>query len=210
MTDGPRPPRPPDVSRWRRVRVGTRNAPKLRAVQEAVGAYAPAVEVLGADVSSGVPEQPVGLGEIARGALNRARAAFATGPCDAAVGLEDGLVELPGLEERGALNLGCAVVWDGERDALGLSSGFAYPPECLAPALAERRPIGDVFDATWRRRRPGDAGGSAPSAVSIGNIGKLTGGVLTRGEYARHAVLCALVQFLQPDLYSTAPRGDDA
>jgi inosine/xanthosine triphosphatase len=198
------------VSGWRRVRVGTRNAPKLAAVRAAIGAFASPLEVVGADVGSGVPEQPVGLAEIARGARNRALAAFDAGPCDAAVGLEDGLAELPGIEDRGALNVGCAVVWDGRRDGLGLSSGFAYPPACVGPALSERRPIGDVFDAVWRRARPAEADPGTPSAISIGNIGKLSGGVLTRGEYARHAVLCALVPFLQADLYPPAPDGDDA
>ena len=38
----------------------------------------------------------------------------------------------------------------------------------------------------------------------VGNVGKLTLGVLTRSEYARHAVLCALIAFLHPDLYRVA------
>jgi len=193
---------------WRRVRVGTRNPPKIEAVRRAVAAYASGVVVEGAEVSSGVPEQPVGLGEIARGARNRARAAFAAGPCDLAVGLEDGLVVLPGLESEGALNLGCAVVWDGNGESLGLSSGFAYPPDCVERALTDRAPIGDVFDAYWGRHRPG--AGPDASALSIGNVGRLTGGVLTRSEYARHAVLCALIRFLHPDLYAPRAREGDA
>jgi non-canonical (house-cleaning) NTP pyrophosphatase len=40
-----------------------------------------------------------------------------------------------------------------------------------------------------------------PSALSTGNIGRLSNGVLPRAEYARHGVLCALVAFVQPDLY---------
>jgi inosine/xanthosine triphosphatase len=190
--------------------VGTRNAPKLQAVRDAVAAYANGVEVVGADVASGVPEQPVGLEEIARGARNRARAAYRAGSCDVGVGLEDGLAELAGLGSQGALNVGCAVVWDGSRDSLGLSSAFAYPPACLEPALVDRRPIGDEFDSLWRSSRPADACDPTPSGVSIGNIGRLSGGVLTRSEYARHAVLCALVPFLQPDLYPMGSRGADA
>lgn len=201
---------PAAIEAWRCVRVGTRNVPKLEAVRAAVGAYASRVEVRGADVGSGVSEQPVGLEEIARGARNRAVAAFEAGDCDAGVGIEDGLALLAGLEDRGALNVGCAVVWDGCRDSLGLSSGFAYPPACVAPALTGRQPIGDLFDAFWRSRRPADRAGSAPSGISIGNIGRLSGGVLPRSEYARHAVLCALVPFLQPDLYATAPVEGEA
>lgn len=39
------------------------------------------------------------------------------------------------------------------------------------------------------------------SGRNEGNIGKLTAGSLTRTEYAAQAVLCALVPFLQRDLY---------
>jgi non-canonical (house-cleaning) NTP pyrophosphatase len=41
----------------------------------------------------------------------------------------------------------------------------------------------------------------------MGNVGKLTAGVLTRSEYARHAVLCALVAFVNPDLYPGRETG---
>jgi len=41
----------------------------------------------------------------------------------------------------------------------------------------------------------------------MGNVGKLTAGVLPRSEYARHAVLCALVAFLNPDLYPASGTG---
>jgi non-canonical (house-cleaning) NTP pyrophosphatase len=36
----------------------------------------------------------------------------------------------------------------------------------------------------------------------LGNVGKLTLGVLPRSEYTRHAVLCALVALLHGDLYN--------
>ncbi|HVH06824.1 MAG TPA: DUF84 family protein, partial [Myxococcota bacterium] len=130
---------------------------------------------------------------------NRAHAALASGPCDLAVGYEDGLVEIPDTPERW-WNFGCAAVVGPEGFGLGFSSGFAYPPAVAARAVAERAPIGDLFDAAWRAHRPADAG-RTPSALSAGNVGKLTAGALPRADYARHAVLCALVSFLHPDLY---------
>lgn len=187
----------------RRVSVGTKNPPKLEAVRQALLQYAAKVEVQGIEVASGVPEQPVGLAEIARGARNRARAAAAGASCDLAVGIEDGLVEFPELPGT-ALNVGCAWVTDGERDGYGLSSGFAYPPACVAEALSPPQPIGDLFDRFWRSHRSDEDSGAGASSVSVGNVGKLSLGVLTRSEYARHAVLCALVRFLHPDLYPTA------
>jgi inosine/xanthosine triphosphatase len=189
----------------RRVRVGSSNPPKLQAVREALAALAPEAEVLGLAVPSGVADQPLGFAEIAEGARNRARAAWANGACDLAIGYEDGLVELPGAAD-GWFNVGCAAVLGPGREGLGFSSGFAYPPACTAAAVAERAPIGDVFDAYWRAHREGERE-RLPSALSTGNVGKLTRGALPRTDYARQAVLCALVSFLHPDLYPPRAPG---
>jgi len=193
-----RPTRAASLEHVRRVRVGTRNAPKLEAVRQAFAPYVDGVEVVGHAVESGVPEQPIGYPEIVDGARRRARAAREQGPCELAVGIEDGLVILDAVDGE-VLNVGAAVVSDGRRDAIGLSSGFAYPPACAHAAMEGRIPIGGLFDASWREREP--SGDPTPSALSVGNVGKLSLGVLTRAEYGRHAVICALIRFLHPDLY---------
>jgi inosine/xanthosine triphosphatase len=196
------------------VRVGTENRAKLEAVRGALAAFATRgarLEIVPVATQSGVPEQPIGWSQIAAGARNRAHAAFASGDAALGVGIEDGLVRIgePG-SDGGAedpelspwLNVGCAWVTDGERDARGFSSGFAYPPGALEPALLDQAPIGDLFDAHWARHRPVDpSAGSAPSGRSGGNIGRLTGGRLTRSAYGEQAVVCALVPFLHRDLY---------
>ena len=186
----------------RSVRVGTLNRPKLGAARAALRPYAPQACVLGTEVDSGVSEQPVGFDEILRGAETRARAALAAG-ADLGIGIEDGLVPLDvTADEPRHLNLGCAVVTDGSRLGVGLSSGFAYPPDLTGPATERREPIGPLFDHFWTQHRGARRVGAAEvSGRSIGNVGKLTGGVLTRQEYGRHAVICALVRFLHPDLY---------
>jgi len=182
------------------VRVGSTNPPKLAGVRAAIAPFAPTAQVEGVAAESGVPDQPVGFPEIARGARNRARAAHQGEPCDLAVGYEDGLVSLPGAAE-GWFNVGCAAVTDGERVGLGLSSGFAYPPACAEPAAAGREPVGALFDALWRDHA-GQGAEALPSALSIGNVGVLSLGALPRADYTRQAVLCALVHFLHPALYS--------
>lgn len=184
-----------------RVRVGTQNPAKLAAVTSAFEAYAASVEVTGMAAESGVPEQPVGFDEIVAGARERARAAHASGPCDLAVGIEDGLVLIPALGDD-AVNVGAAAVTDGERVSVGLSSGFAYPPGCSREAIETREAIGGLFDTLM-----GAAPDAAPSALGEGNVGRLTHGVLHRAEYGRHAVLCALVRFLHPELYADVAPG---
>lgn len=199
MTENP--PSSPLLS-IERVLVGSKNEPKIAAVRAALEAFAPGVDVVGVMVSSGVADQPVGYEEIVCGARNRAEAAMAGGDCDLGVGIEDGLVTLPngeGSSSTQIVNVGCAAVSDGTRVSVGFSSGFAYPPEVAEEAVRERAPIGDLFDRLWRERS-GERE-RIPSARTSGNIGKLTSGVLPREEYARHAVTCALVAFLHPDLY---------
>jgi hypothetical protein len=63
--------------------------------------------------------------------------------------------------------------------------------------VRDRAPIGALFDRFWQERR---SEATAPRA--LGNIGKLTLGVLPRSEYTRHAVLCALVALIHADLYA--------
>jgi inosine/xanthosine triphosphatase len=188
------------------IRVGTLNAPKIEAVRLAVQPYIAAAEVSGQAVESGVPEQPVGYGEITRGARERARQAYETGACALGVGIEDGLVELPELGGE-VFNVGAAVVTDGGREGLGFTALFAYPPACVEPALRSRKPIGEIFDALWRSTRA--AAPLEPSGRSLGNIGRLTGGTLPRSEYGRHAVTCALIRFLHPDIYPPIPWGTE-
>lgn len=207
------------------VRVGTENRAKLGAVEAALRALAARytsegggesesraetglsldggvspISVVPVELASAVPEQPIGLEQIVEGARHRARGALASGPCVLAVGIEDGLVRLGDL---GTDNVGCAWVTDGSREGHGLSAAFSYPPGCLEPALREQAPIGALFDSLWRRHRaPRNGEAVAPSGRNEGNIGKLTGGSLSRSEYAAQAVLCALVPFLHVDLYA--------
>ena len=178
------------------VRVGSRNAAKLEAVRRGLAPFFAAVEVLGADTKSGVDEQPLGFAEIVAGARNRARASHASGACDFAAGIEDGLIRVAEVE-TGWVNVGCCVLFDGAREGLGFSAGFEYPPACVQEATASpRTPIGDAFDRRFRARP-----GARDPGTGAGNIGRLTEGVLTRADYGAQAVTCAWLRFMHPELY---------
>lgn len=196
------------------VRVGSQNPAKLSAVEDALQPFAldgATLRLVSVRVASGVSEQPIGWAEIVRGARNRARAAFESGDCVLAVGIEDGLVRITDECETGTrpagsqgfYNVGCAWLTDGEREGHGFSSAFAYPPECLEPAIRDRAPIGDLFDALWRKHRRALSGPAKATASGRqgGNIGRLTANRLERNAYAAQAVCCALVRFLHIDLY---------
>ena len=104
--------------------------------------------------------------------------------------------------ETGWLNVGCCVLFDGASEALGFTAGFEYPPECVRRATADpRTPIGDAFDAIYRA-----PAGMRDPGTGAGNIGRLSGGALTRADYGAQAVTCAYVRFLQPELYGNRSR----
>ena len=179
------------------VRVGSRNAAKLEAVRRGLAPFFAQVAIEAADVSSGVDPQPLGWAEIVGGARSRAHGAHRIAACDLAAGIEDGLVEIPETA-TGWANIGCCVLFDGAREAIGFTAGFEYPPECVRRATAtSRTPIGDAFDALYRA-----PAGLADPGTLAGNIGRLSGGALTRADYGAQAVICAFVRLLHPDLYA--------
>lgn len=182
------------------VRVGSRNPAKLEAVRSGLAPFFASVVTESAEIPSGVDAQPLGWAEIIAGARSRARGAHRVGPCDLAAGIEDGLIQVPDAA-IGWVNIGCCVLFDGAREAVGFTAGFSYPPECIRRATAnERTPIGDAFDSLYRA----PAGLTDPGSAA-GNIGRLSGGVLTRAEYGAQAVVCAFVRWLHPDLYRSEP-----
>jgi inosine/xanthosine triphosphatase len=186
------------MNRAFRVCVGSANAAKLEAVRLGLEPFFETLELAGAAVPSGVPEQPIGFAEIIEGARNRARAAYerVPGACDLGAGLEDGLVPVPQVDTA-YLNLGCCVLYDGRSESVGFSAGFEYPPGCVAKATAaQRRPIGAVFDEAFAALR-----GEPDPGPGAGNIGRLTRGVLPRAHYGAQAVTCAMVRRLHPSLY---------
>ena len=84
---------------------------------------------------------------------------------------------------------------------------FINSDDDLLPLVKKCLPAcGGLFDSLWARRKGESA--ALPSARAMGNVGKLTLGVLPRSEYARHAVLCSLVSFIHPELYDADLSGD--
>ena len=110
------------------VRVGTASAMKVKAARLAFSRFFKKVKVKGVDVESGVQPQPLSFGEIARGARNRARAAFQD--CDYAVGIEAGVFRLAAVSRR-PFQITLACVFDGEREALGSGPFFELPERML-------------------------------------------------------------------------------
>ena len=106
------------------VYVATRNPVKLRAVRDAFTAWfrETRVDVRAVDPAPRLPEQPLGE-EVGRGAIARAKAAIESSDAEWGVGIEAGLIQLPGSERWLSVQV-CAIVDREGRIALGLGTGY--------------------------------------------------------------------------------------
>ncbi len=174
-----------------KIMVGSTNEAKLKAVLAGVKAYWPTAEVDGATVQSGVPDQPIGLEQTMQGALNRARAALASGAatnCTLGVGLEGGVMKLNGQW----VMMGFVAVTDGEREYTVPTAGTPLPRAWGQAMLAG----GEL--------RPHVVASGMPYDYAKGVVGLLTNDNVKRDEGFAMALKCALAPWANPDVYTTS------
>jgi inosine/xanthosine triphosphatase len=175
-----------------KINIGTKNEIKISALREVATGYdfLKNAEVKGIGADSDVADQPKSLEETVRGAKNRAKAAFKD--CDLAAGIEDGLMAVPGTF-TGCMNVTVAAFYDGERYYLGLSSAFEYPPGAIKSV---KRGL-DINQAFYKMNLTNDPKiGSAQGAVGI-----LTKGRWLRKDTVKQAIIAALIQLDNKNLY---------
>lgn len=179
------------------VAVGSTNPVKVEPVRAVLVRAFPAARVVAVDAPSGVPDQPIGLEQMRRGALHRAQAALkmllaqepeVAGAACWGVGLEGG-VEFE--DEIAWLTGAVAVVAGDGRSSLGWSPRIPLPPG-VAAVLREGGELGPIMDTLT---------GIADSKKKLGAIGYLTNGLAPRGLSWEMAFACALAPFLHPELY---------
>jgi inosine/xanthosine triphosphatase len=175
-----------------RVRVGTENPVKVRAVRRAFRSAAIEASVQGVPTRSGVPAQPFEH-DIVKGAIRRARSAIDA--ADFGVGIEAGLVWDTRIRDHFDVQY-CAVLDRSGRLTIGHGPGFVHPP-----AVLERVKGGaTVGDAMAEVSEVRDIG------AKFGAIGYLTKRAMDRDRLTEAAVLMALVPRIRPELYPAAPR----
>lgn len=162
--------------------VGTRNPMKVRAASLALKTFLDVKEVVGVDVESGVPSQPVGWRDVVSGAINRAVNAMKKVQADLGVGIEAGPVEMPG--PSGFLETQVAVIVDSQcRASIGLSPSFELDGDVLRLVLEGV----ELSKAVSLSRGLKDLG------EGIGVIGVYTWGTVTRQDLTWLSLVMALV-----------------
>jgi len=128
-----------------KVAVATENPGKIRAVEQA---FADAFEgreitIQQLSLNLGLPEQPIGE-DIAHGAVERAKAAQKHAAEDFGVGIEAGLLQLPGTERWLSVQI-CAIVDPTGTISMGMGPGYELPAPILDVVLAGE-PLRDAFE----------------------------------------------------------------
>jgi inosine/xanthosine triphosphatase len=161
-------------------------------IQSALGGFQrmfpdQAFEAEGMSAPSDVRDQPMSDAETLRGATNRARHARDLAPnADYWVGIEGGAAE----DEGEMIVFAWVVVLSHEKMGKSRTGAF-YLPEEVARLVRNGMELGHADDAVF---------GRSNSKQEDGSVGLLTGGVIDRTLYYEHAVVLALIPFLNPHL----------
>ena len=173
-----------------KIIVGSKNQAKVEAVREMLQDYPHLAdaEVVGMETESGVSDQPLSLEESMRGALNRAKAVF--NDCDYSIGLESGLMHVPG-SKTGYMDVCVCAIYDGREAHFGLSSAWEFPKKEITDLM--------VHEGLDMSQAINKAGLTSDPKIGSGEgaIGILTKGRLTRKAYTKEVLRTALIHLEQ-------------
>ncbi|MBI5001910.1 DUF84 family protein [Candidatus Woesearchaeota archaeon] len=192
------------------IAVGSMNRTKGEAVHRAiygeshVQCYPAFVsdEIRAYNILSHVRDQPFGMDETMRGAINRASGAFTEGKddgdCRFGVGIEAGLLEIPLLvhpdgspryEEKTI-----CTIYDGDTYLFGSSAGFEHPKAVIDCVLQEHVDISEAYKRCGFTDSP-------KIGEEHGCVHLLTQARVQRSQEIADAVRRALIPFENVEMY---------
>jgi len=180
--------------------VGSLNPTKVKAVQVAFNQYFKNFKVYNIKSDSKVSNQPIGLKNITEGAINRATHSLNYMITKKkiqynifGVGIESGLVEVP-YTKSGFMDFQFCVIINSEKKiSLGSGIAFEYPKFVIDQILEDHdKEIGEIM---------GNLAGNANLKNESGAISFLSKNAITRTIILTQAVVCALLPFINENLY---------
>ena len=175
-----------------KILVGSKNPVKIEAVEEAFLKYFKKVEVIGIEVDSKVPNQPINEGTF-EGAENRAselKRINKTKKLNAQffIGLEGGIIELYSKW----FNFGVVYIIDNEgKTGLGISPCFELPDR-MVQELLNNAELGEITGKMTKDRNIKKKGGA---------IGFFSKGRMKRKDLYVSGLITALIPFINERLY---------
>ncbi len=170
--------------------IASRNPVKGQAVQRGFQRFFPheTLSLTSVNIPSGVSEQPVGDEETRTGAINRITAAQKQYPrADFWTAIEGGVVEV----ENQLSAFAWIVIADKHRTGWSRSASF-FLPEKVSELVRQGMELGEADDQVFGRNN---------SKQMNGAVGILTADAVDREELYAHAVLLAMIPFINPSLY---------
>lgn len=179
------------------VAIGSRNPAKTLGTKSVFLEVFPGSRFIEVDTSSVAEKQPVGIGEVVRGASKRATFAIEQAKADFGVGVEAGIL----FAGDAHINLQAAVIVDKKKNSgLGLSSGFLVP----ASLVKKMRKKGTELD-----RYSHQLTGAKKINEEHGIVYHLTKGRVSRLQMTEQCVGMALVPWLNKKTYRVRKPGDN-
>jgi len=176
-----------------KVYIGSENPVKVECTKigfETVFGKEPPFEFIGKSIHSNVSDQPMSNEETLTGAINRANNLQAEYPDgDYFVGIEGGIESIG--EEMEAF---AWIVINGKGiSGKAQTSTFQLPPR-IVELINQGVELGHADDMVFKRKN---------SKQGNGAVGILTHNIIDRIEYYRHAVILALIPFVNSELYQS-------
>lgn len=172
----------------KKVIVASQNPVKIQSARNAFEKVFPeeTFEFIGVNVSSEVPDQPMGEEETLLGANNRAQNAKVH-EADFWVGIEGGVADRWGELEAFAW----MVILTKENKSIGRTGSF-FLPHKVSELVHQGIELGEADDMVF---------GQSDSKKKQGSVGLLTHGVLDRTGYYEQALVLALIPFMNEEFY---------
>ncbi|UCC19350.1 MAG: inosine/xanthosine triphosphatase [Promethearchaeota archaeon] len=190
------------------VCVGSLNPTKVNAVNQAFRSYFENFKVYSIKAESEVSKQPIGLRNIIDGAINRAKYSLnflvkaKKIKCNIyGVGIEAGLAEVP-KTRTGYMDFQfCAIIDENDQISLGSGITFEYPKFVINQVLYDKNTeIGDII---------GNLAQNENLKNELGAISFLSKNVITRTEILTQAVICALLPFINKEVYNAKEKKEN-
>lgn len=172
------------------VAIGSTNPVKIQAVKSAFKKVftSKKFKFVPIEVNSGVSKQPTSDLESIRGARNRAEIAIKKAKADFGVGLEGGLQKIG----KNWFDCGWIVVINKNGiEGIGCSIKMQTPDKMMKLIIKDQE-LGDVDDMFFKTKN---------SKQKQGHFGLMTKNKIVRAKAYEHAVISALVRFINPKIF---------
>ena len=175
--------------------VGSKNPVKLNAARQALSLSLelPALEAIGMNVPSGVPEQPMNTAETRLGAINRVKACLAE--ADERSREQDWFIAIEGgvdMFDDGPATFAYVAIYHQGQWSVGRSANLPLPSSVFS-ALQAGEELGPLMDKLFNTDNIKQKGGA---------IGLLTNHLATRQSVYELAILLAMAKFNHPNLFA--------